>query len=435
MSFPPDLNSLIATHLDPPHRRLLRSAGKLADRLGWRIYLVGGSVRDLLLKVKNFDLDLLVEEHGLEFARRWARQERGVYKPHKRFATAMVIMPGGLKVDITTTRAESYLQPGSLPEIVPGSLEEDLLRRDFTINALACSLNQASFGRLIDQCEGRKDLSRGIIRVLHPRSFWDDPTRIFRAVRFQQRLGFTIEPRTENWIRKAVNLKMFEQVSPERLRRELELIFNEPHPAQAIQAMARYDELRFIHPQLVFSPEIERALRRLEENLSWFQENLSSPAGLEWRIYLGALAWSLPPSALEEVGRKFNLARNYLGQLRHAQAEERELDSFLGQSKEVLPSLIYRRLSLYQAEIILILLSRLTSRRAQDRIRQYLLTWRETKTEIGGKELKKLGIKPGPRFKEVLEAILFAKLDGRVKTREEELQLARALIDKPGIDC
>jgi tRNA nucleotidyltransferase (CCA-adding enzyme) len=162
MAFPADLNSLIDTRLDHRYRLLLRSAGKLADRKGWKVYLVGGSVRDLLLGLDNFDLDLLVEEHGLQFARRWAKEERGFFKTHRRFATAMVIMPGGLKVDITTTRSESYRRPGALPEILPGSLEEDLGRRDFTINALACSLNRDSFGRLIDTCGGRKDLARGL---------------------------------------------------------------------------------------------------------------------------------------------------------------------------------------------------------------------------------------------------------------------------------
>ena len=434
MSFPPDLKSLIATRLDQRYRCLLRSAGKLADRQGWKIYLVGGSVRDILLNVKSFDLDLLVEEHGLEFARRWAREEKGFYKPHKRFSTAMVIMPGGLKVDVSTTRSESYLQPGSLPEILPGSLEEDLRRRDFTINALACSLNHATFGRLIDICGGREDLSRRIIRVLHPRSFRDDPTRIFRAVRFQQRLGFTIEPRTEDWIRKAVSLKMFEQVSPERLRRELELILQEPRPIKAIEAMACYDELRFIHPRLTFSPESKKNLQRLEENLVWFQENVFQPPGLSWRIYLGALVWSLAPLALEEVGRKFSLAHNYLRQLRSAQAGESELKAFLSASGEISPSRIYRKLYYYQPEILLILLSRITSSRAQDRIRRYLLTWSKVKTEIGGKELKELGVKPGPLFKDILEKVLLAKMDGRVKTKEEELVLVRSLIDKAGFD-
>lgn len=430
MSLAPDLNSLISTRLDPSSRRLLRSAGRLADRRGWKIYLVGGSVRDLLLGIKNFDLDLLVEKHGLEFARRWAGAERGFYKPYKRFATAMVIMPGGLKVDITTTRSESYLQPGSLPEVLPGSLEEDLRRRDFTINALACSLNQADFGRLIDLCGGREDLSRRIIRVLHPRSFRDDPTRIFRAVRFQQRLDFTIEPRTEDWIRKAVDLKMFEEVSPERLRRELELILQEPRPVQAIEAMARYDELRFIHPRLTFTEEVKDSLRRLESDCAFFQDSIAQPAGLRWRIYLGALIWFLSPSALREVGRKFNLAQNFLRQLRTAQAGESELSALLTDPREISPSRIYQSLRPYQPEILLILLSRISSPRARDRVRRYLITWSKTRTKIGGKELKKLGAEPGPLFKDILEKILLAELDGRVKTRADELALARALIDR-----
>ena len=211
---PIDLTPLIREKLSKNRLNTLRSIGRFSDSRDWMVYCVGGSVRDLLMGRDTLDLDILVEEHGLEFARRFARKAGGSHKLYRRFATAMVIMPGGIKVDVTTTRGEIYPEPGALPEILPGSLEDDLRRRDFTINAMAFSLNRERFGRLIDLSGGMDDLSSGIIRVLHAESFRDDPTRIFRAVRFQQRLGFTIEPRTEELIRTAVDHRLFEKVCP-----------------------------------------------------------------------------------------------------------------------------------------------------------------------------------------------------------------------------
>ncbi len=307
-----NLSSLIRTKLRPDLSRILGRAGRFADEKGWNSYLVGGSVRDLLLDRATLDLDILVEEHGLEFARGFARAENGYFKLYRRFATAMVILPGARRIDITTTRSERYPHPGALPEVLPGSLEEDLARRDFTINALAVSLNRGNFGELIDLSGGERDLKHGVIRVLHENSFRDDPTRIFRAVRFQQRLGFTIEPVTEKLIRTAVNLKMFEKVSSERLRHELELIFREPSPPEAVETMARYNELRFIHPRLRYSEDLKRRFVGIKNHSLWFQNAFPAEDISLFRLYFGALIFSLSRPALSETGNKFNISKKFL---------------------------------------------------------------------------------------------------------------------------
>lgn len=428
-TYPDNLASIIVTQLRPRLVKLLKTAGSLADRRGWRAYLVGGAVRDLLLGKSTFDFDILVEEHGLKFAREYAGIEKGIFKLYRRFSTALVILPGGIKVDVTTTRSEEYPRPGALPEVLPGSLEEDLLRRDFTINALALALNRSSFGQLIDTCGGREDLEKGIIRVLHPRSFQDDPTRIFRAVRFQQRFDFTIEPRTEEMIRTAVNLRMFEKVSPERLRRELELILVEPAPIKAIEAMARYDELRFIHADLSLPPEQKRALRRLEEDYWWFKSRFPGREISSWRLYFGALIFPLPGKALKTTGCKFNLSRRFLTQLVQTRRDESDLNKQLSAAEEIPPSRICLALRSRETEVILILLARAATARGRARIKDYLLNYQKVRTAIGGEELKQLGLAPGPQFKKVLETVLFSRLDGRVNSREEELALARRLID------
>ncbi len=426
-----DLTPLIDRYLPPADRSLLRRIGRFADLQGWKVYSVGGAVRDLLLgSGDNFDLDILVEEHGLEFARLFAREVRGTCKLYRRFATAMVIMRGGRRIDVTTTRGETYPRPGALPEVVPGSLEEDLRRRDFTINALAFSLNAGRFGRLIDLSGGAADLKAGIIRVLHQRSFRDDPTRIFRAVRFRQRLGFTIEPRTEELIRTAVDLRLFEQVTPERLRHELELIFREPDPPGAVEAMARYDQLRFIHPRLAVTRQTRPFLERLGDHLAWYENTFPGEPVSRWRVYFGGLIYNLSPGDLLRTAEKFNLSRRFSDQLRAAREDEPEIRQVLLAPADPAPSRVHSLLRGRCPEVTLILMARLGSERSADRFRRFLTGYRQVTGEVSGRDLADLGLPPGPAYRPILEELLAARLDGRVGTREEELDLARRLIDK-----
>jgi tRNA nucleotidyltransferase (CCA-adding enzyme) len=425
-----DLTELIDRFLSPRDRSILRDVGRFADSRGWKVYSVGGAVRDLLLgSGENFDLDILVEEHGLEFARLFARSIGGACKLYRRFATAMVIMKGGRRIDVTTTRGEVYPRPGALPEVVPGSLEEDLRRRDFTINALAFSLNGGCFGRLIDLAGGAADLKAGTIRVLHEKSFRDDPTRIFRAVRFRQRLGFTIEPRTEELIRTAVDLKLFERVSPERLRHELELIFAEPDPPGAVEAMARYDQLRFIHPRLAVPEGARPFLERLAEHLSWFRRSFPRETVSSWRVYFGALIYRLSPPDLKATAEKFNLSRRFSEQLRLAREDEPAILEEFSAKAEPSPGRVYSRLRGRSPEVLLIMMARSGSRAAVC-FHRFLSDYRRVGGEVSGRDLEELGLPPGPAYREILEKLLLARLAGRVRSREDELALARRLIDK-----
>jgi len=421
----------IFQELSPRLVRVLERAGHFADEKGWKAYLVGGSVRDLLLHEKTIDLDILVEGHGLEFARDFARSEQGAFKLYRRFATALVILPGGIKVDVTTTRSETYPSPGALPVVLPSTLEDDLRRRDFTINALAVSLNRSTFGLLTDLGGGLADLKQGLIRVLHADSFRDDPTRIFRAVRFQQRLGFAIEPETARLIRTAVDLKMFEQVSAERLRRELDLIFTEAHPARAIESMADFDQLRFIHPRLAFGAASREAIRRLEADWEWFRVRFPREQAVRWWVYFGALLWPLDPKEIRSAADKFALARDFVAALLRAREREAELAALF--SGPLSPGAVQAALAGTPAEVLLIMMAR-APEGLREGIRLYLDRLRAQKPLIGGADLAALGLAPGPRYAALLSAVLRARLDGKVSTREEELSLARRLIDKGGLD-
>src|SRR6478672_11974818 len=201
--------------------RLLRELGRSADGEGIGLYLVGGVVRDLLLKRENWDLDLTVEGDGIAFARAVSERYRAGLAVFERFATSRLVFLEGLKIDIATTRRESYPRPAALPDVESASLNEDLYRRDFTINAMAIQLNTARFGRLSDPYGGRQDLKAKTLRVLHTCSFRDDPTRIFRAIRFEQRFGFRLERTTMRLLAQAASTNLIQQLSGPRLQNEI----------------------------------------------------------------------------------------------------------------------------------------------------------------------------------------------------------------------
>ena len=221
---------------------LLRRLGRFADAKGFGLYLVGGVVRDLLLKRSIWDLDLTVEGDGVSFARLVAKRFDASLALFERFATARLVFSGGLKVDIASTRRESYADPGALPDVATASLDEDLFRRDFTVNAMAIGLNNARWGLLHDPYAGRRDLRGKRLRVLHHRSFVDDPTRIFRAIRFAERFGFRLEAETARLLVEAAHTNLVARLSGPRLANEIFALMKERRPEEA---MRRLQRLRF----------------------------------------------------------------------------------------------------------------------------------------------------------------------------------------------
>ena len=233
------LAETIEDRMDPLLKGILHEAGLLAEAMGFGAYAVGGTVRDLLLGRDNVDLDIVVEGEGIRFAGRLAGRLRARVKGYERFGTATISLTGGIKVDVATARTEIYEAPAALPRVTPGSIREDLARRDFTINAMAASLAPAAFGRLLDEFGGVRDIREGSIRVLHGRSYIDDPTRIFRAVRFETRLGFRIVADDEARIAEALTLGLLETLEEYRIAAELRLILREADCARAVQRLSQ----------------------------------------------------------------------------------------------------------------------------------------------------------------------------------------------------
>ncbi|MCQ9206743.1 MAG: DHHA1 domain-containing protein [Omnitrophica bacterium] len=416
---------------------MLRDIGVKAEREGYKAYVVGGFVRDLLLGVRNLDVDIVVEGNAIAFAKRLAALYGGSLVSYKKFGTAAIFMdwPKGMrrpsgslprfKLDFATARKESYAKPAALPSVEFSSLKNDLHRRDFTINAMAASLNRASFGRLIDLFGGARDLENGIIKVLHDASFIDDPTRIFRAVRFEQRLGFNIDNYTERLIKHAMREGMFFKTQDQRIRDELMLMLKEEKPIRAILRMKELDELRFIHKNISVPESMRSLFAGIKSEFKKYGWNKNSRAFADLRVvYLMAILSSLKPGEIKAVCEKFVFRRTDRVKLLAFKSRGQKIRSALS-LKYLSPSKIYRILEPLSREELIFQAARPGSARLRERIRAFLTAYSKVKIKIGGKDLKKLGMKPGPLYSRILRKALYEKLDGKLKTKKDELEFAK----------
>lgn len=217
---------------------IIKIVGKTADTEGLSIYIVGGPVRDILLHVPNYDLDFVVEGDAIKFAEILNKALKGALKVHRAFRTA-TIEHNDVRIDLVTARRESYKRPAAYPDVKPGTIKEDLYRRDFTINAMAVAVNKKDFGELVDFYNGLRDLKKGIIRVMHDGSFIDDPTRIFRACRFSARFTFRIQSHTRLLMKKAISDGLLGEVNRGRITKEIELFLKEPKPLKCLDILAK----------------------------------------------------------------------------------------------------------------------------------------------------------------------------------------------------
>jgi tRNA nucleotidyltransferase (CCA-adding enzyme) len=419
--------------------RLLRELGRLADEEGIRLYLVGGVVRDLLLRRRNWDLDLSVEGDGIAFARLVTNRYGAGLALFERFATARLVFPDGLKVDIASARRESYAAPAALPNVATASLEQDLFRRDFTINAMAIQLNEAQWGALLDPFGGRQDLKNKILRVLHDRSFVDDPTRIFRAIRFAERFEFRIEPNTRRLLVRAANANLVTRLSGSRLANELLSLLNERHPDAAIRRLRRLRLLRFLHPRLRIGPRTERLLDILPRAIvAWTrecpEEALDRP--LVWMM--GLLGHASSP-VIAGTTRRLQLSAAQVRALECAGEKTSRIAQTLSSTAALRASHIYRLLSKLSGEaLVLVFAKGLASNtdhptgRLTRRLKRYLQHDRHVTSTINGEILKRLGLRPGPYFKEILDRLLDERLDGRIAAGSEETARAKALAQQYG---
>ncbi len=401
-----------------------------AEQRGRKAYLVGGFVRDLLLGVKNFDLDFVIDQDGIEVAEILAGKLQAKLVSHRRFGTATIMLGHHHKIDIATARKEQYPHPAALPHVSPGTLKDDLFRRDFTVNALAVGVNNAGFGTLIDYYGGQKDLRNGVIRILHEESFIDDPTRILRGIRFEQRFDFTLAPETKKCLTAAVGRGMLEKVQPQRLRDDLILMFKEERPLKEIRRMKKLTGISFIDTRLSLTPESFRFFRDIERRITWFRENFSERRRLDsWLVYFTGLLEPLSVRRCEAVLKKFVFSKGVDKRVIEYKQKENILRTALAK-EHVRISRIFNLLEPLSYEAIILLLASLNDTRAQERIAVFLTHHNGSRAAISGSDLVALGLEPGPHYQQILRKVLNARLDGKLSNREDELEYARSLVSR-----
>ncbi len=423
--FSKNLRKLMEERLPASLIDLLRSIGDEADRLKFSAYVVGGFVRDLLLGIKNLDIDIVVKGDGITLAKAFAEKHQGRVKSHPRFGTAVVILPNGFRADFATARTEYYEYPAALPTVEISSVKKDLYRRDFTINTLIIQLNRNEFGRLIDYFGGQRDLKDRAIRVLHNLSFVEDPTRAFRAIRFETRFHFTIGRHTSNLIQSAVRMNLFQKLSGKRVLIELKSLFLEEDPFPSVKRMASFQLLQFIHPNLKPAPDTGRLFASIKKVLAWFNLLYLDVAIEPYLVYLLGLLHPLQEEEIRKAGQMLGLAQNLSEKYLIGTDVFVDILNRLKHGRKIRPSEIDQLLSGVRMETLLLMMALTTSETAKKRFSNYLTRYRTVKPEITGDQIRRLGFPPGPVYRKILHRLKYARLDGEVKTKEDELRLIR----------
>ncbi|MGV8073530.1 MAG: CBS domain-containing protein [Syntrophobacteraceae bacterium] len=401
--------------------RMLKDIGALAERLNFKVYAVGGFVRDLLLRQPNLDIDIVVEGDGIEFAKAFSEEHQVRARCHKKFNTAVLIFPDGRRVDIATARFEYYQYPAALPIVEFGSLKMDLYRRDFTINTLSIGLNPENFGHLIDFFGGQRDIKEKVVRVLHNLSFVEDPTRILRAVRFEQRFGFKIGKQTLILIRNAVRMGLVQKLGGHRFFHEIQLILMEDYPFHALKKLGELGVLSIFSTNMRFDGKMEELFGRLKEVISWYRLSfLDEPLERWWIYFLGFIS-GIPREHLPDIWQRLDLIEAHRDRISWAFEKMDELLSGFFKSPDYRPSDIHRALQPFRPEELLFMMAKTQREEIRKAISHYFHRYRHVTPEMKGKDLKELGIPPGPVYRQILDELMDARLNGKVKNRQEEL--------------
>jgi tRNA nucleotidyltransferase (CCA-adding enzyme) len=423
--------------LSEPVLTLVQRVSQTAHEMDFVPYFVGGLVRDLLLGQAIFDLDMVIEGDAIALAERLSRTLGGRVTAHRRFGTAKWMLSEGVwakvtdevargdelppSIDFVTARTEFYTHPTALPQVEQSSIKQDLHRRDFTINTLAIRLDPDHWGELLDFYGGEEDLEEGVIRVLHSLSFIDDPTRILRAARLESRLGFHLDPRSEELIDDA--LPLLKRVSGDRIRHELELIFREDEPERALRRLEELGALGRIHPDLTCDRWLERKFRFLREA---FDEDVW---GLEsedmFFVHLALLAYGLDEEGLQALSKRLKLKREYEEDLLVLLDMQGRLPEL---SRLDRASQITHLLEPYPARVLAVIWIASESDLIRKRLLQYQTDWRFVESALTGEDLKVMGLEPGPLFGDLLDTLRDARLDEQVSTRGEEEALVQDLL-------
>jgi len=428
------MNNFMRERLSGHILPLLVQLGETASQLNVGAYVVGGFVRDLFLYRDNEDIDVVIEGNGIAFAKTFAKAYGARTHTHQKFGTAVIIFPDGFKIDVASARMEYYQFPASLPVVEMSSIKMDLFRRDFTINTLAIQLNPGKFGRLIDFFSGQKDIKDKVLRVLHNLSFVEDPTRVFRALRFQQRFGFSIGKLTSSLIDNAVKMDFFKRLAGKRVYTELKLILKEENPAPTLLKLRDYNLLRVIHPGIVIENDLQRLLETAKRVTDWHDLLFIDESYERWAVHFMALIRHCDLETTHETCDHLTIAPRYRKMFGETRLVVAVHLSKLERRKHMSNADVFNLLKGFKTEMILYMMVCSTSKKAIKRISRYHTRLRHVAITITGKDLLNMGLTPGPLFSRTMQALLEAKLNGRINTREDEFVFVKKSVQRLGLE-
>lgn len=379
-------------------------------------YLVGGIVRDLLLNIANYDLDIVVEGNAIDFGKELINHlEYNKIIEHEQFKTCVIVLKAGLKIDIASSRIEYYEYPTSLPIVEFGNIKEDLYRRDFTINSMAIKLSQGEFGKLLDYYGGYKDLKDKKIRILHNLSFIEDPTRIIRAIRFAVRYDFTFEEETYNFMKEAINQGFLNNLSWQRFKNELIIMLKEKSFIKAINYLNKLKIIDKIHSNIKIDEKIKGHLIKAEETINKFEYINVRP----WIIYLLIILEDLDRKDLDFIFTRFTFKEDFIKKYDYGKKIRKEIKSKLETAYK--NSQIYELLEKLPDEIVALIFIEYEEVRAKINI--YFSKIKNKKPLINGKDLIQLGLNPGYLFKSYLNNLYKIQLDNEGLDKQSLIEI------------
>jgi tRNA nucleotidyltransferase (CCA-adding enzyme) len=411
---------------------LLNQIGAAADAMSCNAYAVGGFVRDVYMRVVTLDIDIVIEGDGVAFARLFAERHGYSVKVYKKFGTAVITVDEGLKVDIASARLEYYEKPAALPTVEWSSVKRDLYRRDFTINTLAVRLNRQHFGQLLDFFGARRDIKDRQIRVLHNLSFVEDPSRIFRAIRFEKRFNFQISKLTRSLIDNAVASDFLKNVSGKRIFSEVQLLLREEHVRSMMKRLNDFDLLKYIHPAVSYNPSVNRLMKNIESVMAWYDLLYLDKNCEKWFVYFLGMIDSLAAKEAEQLVQRFDIKRAHAAAIMVAKNSGMKVLLDISKNKKNGNAYIYRLLHDIPLEVSLYLMAKSGRLLTKKAFSAYFTQLQHARVHLTGKDLQNLGIAPGKRYRQILDSLQDAVLNARVSGREEELNFVRNNFLKDG---
>lgn len=404
--------------------QILETVSGAAREMKMKAYLVGGVARDLLLGIPNLDIDIVVEGDGILFAKKLSDILAAKVESHEKFKTAIIVLENGRHIDVASSRVEYYEKPAALPNVEPGSIRQDLARRDFTINTLAISLNRKNFGEIMDFFGGRKDLAAKKIKVLHKMSFIEDPTRIFRAVRFEQRLGFKMDHQTEKIAASTIDMNIVSELNGTRIRDEFVTILQETGPWIALKRLYELRALKKIGLGINVSEAFLKQVKKIGDRFEEFSVYRDKTAEI-WRLILIAMLLTETDEVIVNWCLKMKINNKDIDIIRQSVKKYEALNKVL-EKRVAGNSLLYNYLNDVPDELKIIISA--VSKNHYENVLRFFTRLKSIKVEITGEDLKSLNYKPSKDFKVVFDGIMQAKIDGKIHSREEEIILAQKIL-------